>query len=107
MGAEFENGDPQTHRSVLGDDDMNLEANEWDQNENRQEQNEMKNNKKLFPPQEYNNDYKMVEKVFMPQEHNNENACNETMNGDEHTRKKEKQMTYHETLLGSKMISDF
>ena len=95
MGAEFENGNPQTHRSVLGDDDMNLngnpqthrsvlgddsmnsEADEWDQNENGQEQNEMKNNKNLFLPREHNNDYKKVEKVLMPQEHNNENACNE------------------------------
>ena len=70
----------------------------------------MKNNKKLFPPQEQNNDYKTVEKVLTPREHNNENACNETMNGDEQTRKKEKQMTYREALLGldnSEMSSDF
>ena len=70
----------------------------------------MKNNKKLFPPREQNNDYKTVEKVLTPREHNNENACNETMNGDEQTRKKEKQMTYREALLGldnSEMSSDF
>ena len=63
-----------------------------------------------FPPQELNNDYKMMEKVLMPQEHNNENARIETMDGSEHTRKKEQQMTYHEALLGldnSEMSSDF
>ena len=52
----------------------------------------------------------MVEKVFTPREHNNENTCNEKMNGDEHARKKEKQMTYREALLGldnSEMSSDF
>ena len=110
MGAEFENGNPQTHRSVLEDDDTNSEAKGKDQNENGREQKEMKNNKKLFPPWEHNNDYKMVEKVFMPREYNKENACNETMSGDEHTRKKEKQMTYREALLGldnSEMSSDF
>ena len=37
MGAEFENVNPQTHRSVLGDDDMNSEANERDQNGNGRE----------------------------------------------------------------------
>ena len=89
---------------------MNSEANEQDQNENGREQNEMNNNKKLFPPREQNNYYKTVEKVLTPQEHNNKNACNETMNGDEHTRRKEKQMTYREALLGldnSEMSSDF
>ena len=89
---------------------MNLEAIQRDQNENRRDQNEMKNNKKLFPPQEQNNDYKTMEKVLMPREHNNENACNETMDGGEHTRKKEKQMTYREALLGfdnSEISSDF
>ena len=89
---------------------MNSEANERDQNENGREQNEMNNTQKLFPPREQNNDYKTVEKVLTPREHNNKNACNETMNGDEHTRRKEKQMTYREALLGldnSEMSSDF
>ena len=59
---------------------------------------------------EHNNNNKMVEKVFTAWEHNNENACSEKMNGDEHKRKKEKQMTYREALLGldnSEMCSDF
>ena len=110
MGAEFENGNPQTHRSVLGEDEMNLEAIEWDQNENGRDQNKVKNNKKLFLPQEQNNNYKTMEKVLMPHEHNNEKACNETMDGGKHKRKKEQQMTYHEALLGldnSEMSSDF
>ena len=114
MGAEFEDGNPQTHRSVLGHDDMNLEAIERDQNENGRDQNKVKNNKKLFPPREQNNDYKTMEKVLTPREHNNENARNETMDGGEHTRKKERkkeqQMTYREALLGldnSEMSSDF
>ena len=70
MGAEFENGNPQTHRSVLEDDDTNSEAKGRDQNE-------MKNNKKLFPPREQNNENACNEKVFTPREHNNENACKE------------------------------
>ena len=110
MGAEFEDGNPQTHRSVLEDEDTNSEAKGRDQNENGRDQNEMQNNKKLFPPWEHNNDSKMVEKVFKPREHSNENTCNEKMNGDEHTRKKEKRMTSHDALLGldnSEMSSDF
>ena len=89
---------------------MNSEAIERDQNENGWDQNKVKNNKKLFPPWEQNNDYKTMEKVLTPQEHNNENAHNETMDGDKHTRKKEEQMTYREALLGldnSEMSSDF
>ena len=77
MGAEFENGNPQTHRSVLEDDDMNSEAKGQDQNKNGWDQNEMKNNKKLFPPWEQNNENACNEKVFTPREHNNENACKE------------------------------
>ena len=61
---------------------------------NERDQNEMQNNKKVFPPREHNNDNKMVEKVFTAREHINENACSEKMNGDKHKRKKEKQMTY-------------
>ena len=89
---------------------MNLEAIERDQNENGRDQNKVKNNKKLFPPREQNNNYKTMEKVFTPREHNNENARNETMDGGEHKRKKEQQMTYREGLLGldnSEMSSDF
>ena len=76
MGADYENGNPQTHRSVLGDDKMNSEAIEQDQNKNGWDQNKVKNNKKLFLPREQNNDYKTMEKVLTPREHNNENACN-------------------------------
>ena len=85
---------------MLEDDDTNSEAKGRDQNKNGRDQNEMKNNKKLFPPREQNNENACNEKVFTPREHNNENACKETMNGDEHTRNKEKQMTYREALLG-------
>ena len=95
---------------LLGDNETNLEAIEWDQDEIGRDQNKVKNNKKLFLPREQNNDYKTMEKVLMPQEHNNEIACNETMDSGEHTTKNEQQMTYHKALLGldnSEMSSDF
>ena len=99
MGAEFEDGDPQTDRSVLEyqdhhEHDTNMEVSEWDLEASERDQNEMKNNKKKFPPRD----------------HNNENACDTNMDHGEHTRKKEKQMTYREALLGldnSELGSDF
>ena len=97
-------------RSVLEDDETNLEATEQDQNKFGRDQNKVKNSKKLFPPREQNNDYETKEKVFVPREHNNEIACNETMDGGEHRTKNKQQMTYREALLGldnSEMSSDF
>ena len=89
MGAEFEDGDPKTHRSVLEyqDDHENKEA-------FKQDQNEMENNNKKLSAQDQND----------------ENECGANMHHDEHTRKKEKQMTYREALLGldnSELGSDF
>ena len=79
----------------------NKEAPEWDQEASEQEQeaserdqNEMDNNNKKFSPWDQND----------------ENACVTNMHHDEHTRKKEKQMTYREVLLGldnSELGSDF
>ena len=94
MGAEFQDGDPQTHRSLLEyqDHHENMEASEWDQEASEWDQNEMKNNKKKFP-----------------WDQNDENACNTNMHHDEHRRKKEKKMTYREALLGldnSELCSD-
>ena len=96
MGAEFEYGDPQTHRSVLEyqDHHENMEASEQDQEASKRDQSEMKNNKKKFSPWDQND----------------ENACDTNMPHDEHTRNKEKQMTYREALLGldnSELCSDF
>ena len=90
MGAEFEDGDPKTHRSVLEDQ----KASERDQEESERDQNEMENNNKKFSPWDQND----------------ENECGTNMHHDEHTRKKEKQMTYQEALLGldnSELGSDF
>ena len=85
MGAEFEDGDPQTHRSVLEyqDHHENMETSKRDQEASKWDQNEMKNNKKKFS-----------------RDQNNENSCDTNMHHDEHTRKKGKQMTYREALLG-------
>ena len=79
MGAEFEDGDPQTHRSVLEyqdhhEHDTNMEASKRDLEASEWDQNEMKNNKKKFPPQD----------------DNNKNACDTNMHHGEHARKKEK-----------------
>ena len=89
MGAEFEDGDPKTHRSVLEyqDDHENKEA-------SKQDQNEMENNNKKL----------------LAWDQNDENECGANMHHDEHTRKNEKQMTYREALLGldnSELGSDF
>ena len=96
MGAEFEDGDPQTPRSVLEDQDHheNKEASERDQEASERDQNEMDNNNKKFSPRDQND----------------ENARVTNTHHDEHTRKKEKQMTYREVLLGldnSELGSDF
>ena len=80
MGAEFEDGDPQTPRSVLEyqDHHENKQASEWDQEASEWDQNEMDiNNKK-----------------FLPRDQNDKNACVTNTHHDKHTRKKEKQMTY-------------
>ena len=95
MGAEFEDGDPQTHRSMLEyqDHHKNMEASERDQEASKQDQNEMKNNKKKFS-----------------WDQNNKNTCDTNMHHNEYTREKEKQMTYGEALLGldnSELCSDF
>ena len=95
---------------LLEDEETTSEGKGRDLVENGRDQNEMQNNKKVFPPWEHNNGNKMVETVLLPREHNNENACSEKMNGDEQNRKKEKQMTYRVELLGldnSEMSSDF
>ena len=75
MGAEFEDGDPQTPRSVLDyqDDHESKEASEQDQEASKRDQNEMENNNKKFSPRDQND----------------ENACATNTHHDEHTRKKE------------------
>ena len=58
MGAEFEDGDPKTHRSVLEyqDDHENQEASEQDQDASERDQNEMENNNKKFSPWDQNDE---------------------------------------------------
>ena len=90
MGAEFEDGNPKTHRSVLGDEDdyENKEASERDQQPSKRDQNEI-----------------------LARDQNHENACEvsamrdqnnkDVREGNTHFGKtKEKQMTYREALLG-------
>ena len=110
MGAEFEDGNPKTQRSVLGceDNHKTMEASERDQQASERDQNGIlawdqmcvvratrdQNNKKACD-------------ASMAWDHNNENDYE----GNTHFGgTKEKQMTYHEALLGldnSELSSDF
>ena len=95
MGAEFEDGNPKTHRSVLEyqDDHENKEASEWDQEASKWDQND-----------------KNVCGASTAWDQNSKNVCGASMHQEEDAIKKEKQMTYQEALLGldnSELGSDF
>ena len=103
MGAEFEDGNPQTPRSVLEyqDDHENKEASKQDQEASKRDQkaSEWDQNEK-----ENNN------RKFSPWDQNDKNACVTNTHHDKQTRKKVKPMTYREALLGldnSELGSDF
>ena len=114
MGAEFEDGNPKTHRSVLGyqDDHENKEASEQDQQASEQDQNEIS-------ARDQNNENAC--EASAAQDQNNENACDASVAWDQNNEnvcrasthlggKKGKQMTYREALLGldnSELGSDF
>ena len=103
MGAEFEDGNPKTHRSVLGyqDDHENKEASERDQQASERDQNEIS-------AWDQNNENACDASAAPDQ--NNENVCGGSTNLGRVTTKKEKQMTYREALLGldnSELGSDF
>ena len=103
MGAEFEDGDPQTPRSVLEyqDHHKNKEASEQDQEASEQDQKASERDQ---------NEMEDHNRKFSPWDQNDRNACVTNTHHDKHTRKKEKQMTYQEALLGldnSELGSDF
>ena len=103
MGDEFEDGDPQTPRSVLEyqDHHENKDASKWDQEASEQDQEASKRDQ---------NEMENNNKKFSSWDQNDENACVTNTHHDKHTRKKEKQMTYREALLGldnSELGSDF
>ena len=68
MGAEFEDGNPKTHRSVLGyqDDHETKEASEWDQEASEPDQSEIL-------ARDQNNENACDASTAWDQ--NNENAC--------------------------------
>ena len=95
MGAEFEDGNPKTHRSVLEyqDDHENKEASERDQEASKWDQND-----------------ENVCGVSTAWDQNSKNVCGASMHQEEDAIKKEKQMTYRKALLGldnSELGSDF
>ena len=103
MGAEFEDGNHKTHRSVLGyqDDHKNKEASKQDQEASERDQNEIS-------ARDQNNENACDASTVRDQ--NNENVCGASTHLKEVTIKKEKQMTYREALLGldnSELGSDF
>ena len=117
MGAEFEDGNPKTHRSVLGyqDDHENKEASERDQEASERDQNEIsardKNNENACDAstaRDQNNENACDTSTTRDQ--NNENVCGASTHLEQATIKKGKQMTYREALLGldnSEPGSDF
>ena len=114
MGAEFEDGNPKTHRSVLGceDDHETTEASEQDQQASERDQNRI-----LVRDQSHENvcvvramrnqNNKKAHDASVARDQNNENDYE----GNAHFGEmKEKQMTYREALLGldnSELSSDF
>ena len=114
MGAEFEDGNPKTHRSVLGyqNNHENKEASEWDQQASERDQNEIsawdqnhENACEMSAVRDQNNE--SAHDASAARDQNNENVCggNTHLGGT-----KEKQTTYHEALLGldnPELISDF
>ena len=112
MGTEFEDGNPKTHRSVLGcqDDHETTEASERDQQASERDQNGI-----LARDQNHENMWSAT------RDQNNENARDASVARDQNNISvyegnthfggtKEKQMTYHEASLGldnSELSSDF
>ena len=76
MGAEFEDGDPQTQRSVLGSDDAHAttEASEQNQAASEQDQDEINSG----PAARDQNDKDVCEVTPAARELNNENVCEVT-----------------------------
>ena len=107
MGAEFEDGDPKTHRSVLGceDDHETTEASERDQNGILARDQNHENVCAVSATRDQNNE--KARDGSMARDQNNENVHE----GNTHFGgTKEKQMTYREALLGldnSELSSDF
>ena len=94
--VHFEGGllEYQDHHENTEASGRDQEASERDQEASERDQNEMENNNKKFSSRDQND----------------ENACATNTHHDKHTRKKEKQMTYREALLGldnSELGSDF
>ena len=103
MGAAFEDGNPKTHRSVLGyhDDHKNKEASARDQEASERDKNEIS-------ARDQNNENACDASTARDQD--NENVCAASTHLEEAKIKKEKQMTYREPLLGldnSELGSDF
>ena len=117
MGAEFEDGNPKTHRSVLGyqDNHDNKEASKRDQQASKRDQNEIsardQNNENACDAsaaRDQNNENACDASAARDQ--NNENVCGGSTHLGDVTIKKEKQMTYREALYGldnSELGSDF
>ena len=114
MGAEFEDGNPKTHRSVLGceDDHETMEASKWDQQGSEWDQNRIlawdQNHENVCvvrATRDQNNE--KARDASVARDQNNENDYE----GNEHFGEtNEKQMTYREALLGlddSELSSDF
>ena len=80
MGVEFEDGNPTTHRRVLGyqDDHENKEASEWEQEASKWDQNEI-----------------------LARDQNNENACDASTAWNQNNKNAETSMFY---IIGSSSI---
>ena len=100
MGAEFEDGDPQTPRSVLEYQETRKHPNGTRKHPNGTRRH----------PNGTRMKWKIPTRKFSPRDQNDENACVTNTQHDKHTRKKEQQVTYREALLGldnSELGSDF
>ena len=100
MGAEFANGDSQTHRSVLNDDDHDtqMEASEREQNNEEASEREQNNEDVCsvsVSARDQNN--KNVHDGSQAQDQNNKNILGAKPHYGGKTRK---QMTYREALIG-------
>ena len=110
MGAEFEDGNPKTQRSVLGceENHKTTEASERDQRASERDQNGILSRDQigfLSATWDQNHEKAHDESMAWDQNHENDYKGNTHFGGTN-----EKQMTYREALLGldnSELSSDF
>ena len=110
MGAEFEDGNPKTQRSVLGCEENHetTEASEWDEQASKRDQNGILSWDQIgvvSATQDQNHEKAHDESIARDQNNENDYKGNMHFGGTN-----EKQMTYREALLGlenSELSSDF